>query len=160
MSYILTQPDQEPVYPYTLDDLQRDNPETSFPGDMTNFDPTPWYCYPVQDTTPPVVDYTENLAMGEPVLVDGVWTQTWVVTPATPEEIAEREAAMRQDNKQQASTLLSESDYTDLPNTADKILNLPAILAYREALRIIALNPPITVEQWPTKPKTEWRQDA
>ena len=72
------------------------------------------------------------------------------------EKIAEREAAMRQDNKQQASTLLTESDYTDLPNTANKILNLPAILAYREALRIIALNPPITVEQWPTRPQTEW----
>lgn len=41
-------------------------------------------------------------------------------------------------------------------NTADKILNLPAILAYREALRLIALNPPITVNQWPIKPKTEW----
>lgn len=160
MLYILTQPNQKPVYPYTLTDLKRANPETSFPEDMTNFDTTAWYCYPVEDTTPPVVDYTENLTMGEPVLVDGVWTQTWVVTPASPEEIAEREAAMRQDNKQQASTLLTESDYTDLPNTADKILNLPAILAYREALRVIALNPPITVNQWPVKPKTEWRQDA
>ena len=156
MFYILIQPDQEPVYPYTLTDLRRANPETSFPKDMTNFDTTPWDCYPVEDTPPPAVNYTQNLTMGEPVLIDGVWTQTWVVTPASPEEIAEREAAMRSDNKQQASTLLSESDYTDLPNTANKILNLPAILAYREALRLIALNPPITVDQWPTKPKTEW----
>ena len=156
MFYILNMPGAEPVYPYTLTDMRRANPETSFPKDMTNFDTTPWYCYPVQDTTPPETDYTENLTMGEPVLVDGVWTQTWVVTPATPEEITEREAAMRQDNKQQASTLLTETDYTDLPNTANKILNLIDILAYREAIRVIALNPPITVEQWPTKPKTEW----
>jgi hypothetical protein len=156
MSYILIKPDAASVYPYTLTDLQRDNPETSFPSDMTNFDPTPWYCYPVQDTTPPATDYTQNLTMGEPVLIDGVWTQTWIVTPASPEEIAAREDSMRQGNKQQASALLSESDYTDLPNTANKILNLPAILAYREALRVIALNPPLTVGQWPTKPKTEW----
>jgi hypothetical protein len=67
---------------------------------------------------------------------------------------------MRQSNKQYASTLLTETDYTDLPNTADKILNLPAILAYREALRLIALNPPITVDAWPVKPKTEWRATA
>lgn len=158
MSYILTKPDTASVYPYSLAQLCQDNPQTSFPSDMTNFDPTPWYCYPVQDTTPPVVDYTQNLTMGEPTLIDGVWAQTWVVTQASPEEIAAREAEMRQANKQQASSLLAETDYTDLPNTADKILNLPDLLAYREALRLIALNPPLTVDQWPTKPSTEWTQ--
>jgi hypothetical protein len=158
MFYILTAPDAEPVYPYTLTDLKRDNPETSFPKDMSSFDTAPWYCYPVQDAPPPAVDYTQNLTMGEPILVDGVWTQTWVVTPASPEEIAAREADMRSANKQQASALLSETDYTDLPNTADKILNISDILAYREILRLIALNPPVTVAEWPTKPKTEWLQ--
>jgi hypothetical protein len=145
---------------YSVEELYRDNPDTSFPQVPTNECLAGWDVYPCQATTPPATDYTQNLTMGEPVIIGGEWTQTWIVTPASPDEIAEREAAMRQANKQQASSLLSETDYTDLPNTADKILNLPAILAYREALRLIALNPPITVDAWPVKPKTEWRATA
>lgn len=159
MLYVKTDPDGSAIM-YSPTDLRLTNPETSFPQVLTDECLAEWGVYPCQPTEPPVVDYTQNLTMGEPVLIDGVWTQTWVVTPASPEEIAEREAAMRSANKQQASALLTETDYTDLPNTADKILNLPDILAYREALRLIALNPPVTVDQWPTKPKTEWKQNA
>lgn len=158
MLYVKTDPDGSAIM-FSPTDLRLANPQTSFPQVLTDECLAEWDVYPCQPTEPPATDYTQNLAMGEPVLVDGVWTQTWVVTPASPEEIAECEAEMRSANKQQASTLLTETDYTDLPNTANKILNLPAILAYREALRLIALNPPLTVDQWPVKPKTEWRAD-
>lgn len=143
---------------YSPTDLRIANPETSFPAVLTDECLAEWDVYPCQSTTPPTVDYTQNLTMGEPVSLNGEWTQTWIVTPASPEEIAAREVEMGQANKQQASMLLSETDYTDLPNTANKILNLPAILTYREALRVIALNSPVTVDTWPTKPKTEWVQ--
>ena len=155
MLYVKVNPDGGAVM-YSPTDLRLANPETSFPAVLTDECLAEWDVYPCQPTEPPVVDYTQNLTMGEPALIDGVWTQTWVVTPASPEEIAAREAEMRQANKQQASTLLTETDYTDLPNTADKILNMPSILAYREALRIIAINPPLTVDQWPVKPQTDW----
>jgi len=143
---------------YSLGEFYLANRGVVLPDPLTNEYLAAQGVYPRHSAAQPSVDYTQNLTMGEPVLIDGVWTQTWVVTPASPEEIAEREAEMRSANKQQASTLLTETDYTDLPNTADKILNLPAILAYREALRIIALNPPVTVGQWPTKPQTIWAQ--
>ena len=155
MLYVKVNPDGSAIM-YSPTDLRLANPDTSFPQVLTDECLAGWDVYPCQATTPPATDYTQNLTMGEPVVIDGVWTQTWVVTPASPDEIAEREADMRQANKQQASTLLSETDYTDLPNTASQIANLPAILAYREALRLIALNPPATVDQWPVKPKTEW----
>jgi hypothetical protein len=156
MLYVKVNPDGGAIM-YSPTDLRIANPDTSFPAVLTDECLAEWDVYPCQATTPPPVDYTQNLTMGEPVLIDGVWTQTWIVTPASPDEIAEREADMRQANKAQASTLLTETDYTDLPNTADKIVNLGAILAYREVLRIIAINPPLTVEQWPVKPKTQWR---
>ena len=38
---------------------------------------------------------TQNIAESAPVLVDGVWTQQWVITGASAEEIAERLAAKR-----------------------------------------------------------------
>lgn len=145
---------------YTPTDLRIANPGTSFPQVLTDKCLADWGVYPCQDTAPPAVEYTQNLTMGEPVNVAGKWTQTWIVTPASANEIAAREADMRQSVKQQASALLAETDYTDLPNTANKILNLPAILAYREALRSLALNPPLTVEAWPVKPKTVWDTTA
>ena len=155
MLYVKVNPDGGAVM-YSPTDLRLANPGTSFPQVLTDECLAEWDVYPCQPTEPPAVDYTQNLTMGAPVNIAGVWTQTWVVTPASADEIAAREAEMRQANKQQASALLTETDYTDLPNTADKILNLPSILAYREALRIIAINPPLTVDQWPVKPKTQW----
>lgn len=142
---------------YSLTDLYRDNPDVSFPVPTPDSTLAEFDVYPCAEVPPPSVDYTQNLAMGPPACPAGAWEQTWVVTPATPEEITEREAAMRQANKEQASQLLSESDYTDLPNTANKIDNLPEILAYREALRVIAINPPINVPVWPTRPATVWK---
>ena len=159
MLYVKTSPNNSAIM-YSPTDLRLANPETSFPQVLTDECLAEWSVYPCQPTAPPEIDYTNNLIMGAPVLLEGEWTQTWIVIPASPEEIAEREVGMCSANKQQASTLLAETDYTDLPNTADKILNLPAILAYREALRLIALNPPVTVGQWPTKPSTEWKQNA
>jgi hypothetical protein len=142
---------------YTVTDLRRDNPDVSFPVPTPDSTLAEFNVFPCAETTPPAVDYTQNLTMGAPVCIAGAWEQTWSVTPATPEEIAAREAAMRHANKEQASTLLSESDYTDLPNTANQIDNLPAILLYREKLRIIAINPPMTVDVWPDRPATVWK---
>jgi hypothetical protein len=81
---------------------------------------------------------------------------TWITTPATSEEIAQREQEMRDANKAQASNELSLTDYTDLPHTSSQITNIQDILAYRQALRQIAVNPPITVQDWPVRPATIW----
>ena len=141
---------------YTVTDLRRDNPDVSFPVPTPDSTLAEFNVYPCQEVAPPSVDYTQNLTMGPPLNDNGAWEQTWVVSAASPEEIAQREAAMRQANKEQASQLLSESDYTDLPNTASQIINIDEIIAYRSALRIIAVNPPITVPAWPIRPKTNW----
>lgn len=155
MLYVKVNPDGSAIM-YSPTDLRLANPETSFPQVLTDECLAEWDVYPCHPTEPPVVDYTQNLTMGEPVLIDGVWAQTWVVTPASPEEIADREASMRMANKAAASALLSETDYTDLPNTASRIANLSDMLEYRDGLRSIAINPPLTVSEWPTKPDTIW----
>lgn len=83
MFYILTNPGEEPVYPYTLTDLMRANPGTSFPRDMTNFDASDWHCYPVQNTTPPEAPNMVAVRV-MPSLVDGVWHEQWALEPALP----------------------------------------------------------------------------
>jgi hypothetical protein len=141
---------------YALSSLYTDNPDTSFPVPTPDSTLAEYNVYPCLVVNPPVVDYTENVTLGDPALVGGEWTQTWVTTPATSEEIAQREQGMRDANKAQASNELSQTDYTDLPHTSSQITNIQDILAYRQALRQIAVNPPITVQDWPVRPATIW----
>ena len=73
----------------------------------------------------------------------------------TPEEIQAQ-------NKQQASSSLSATDWTEAPSVSD-VTNTPYLenvsdfIAYRIALRAIAVNPPTTpVTAWPPKPDEVW----
>lgn len=64
-------------------------------------------------------------------------------SPPTPEQ-----------NKAQASYLLSATDYTQLADVL--LLNKNEFDAYREQLRAIATNPPEGSIIWPIKPKAVW----
>jgi hypothetical protein len=141
---------------YSLSSLYSDNPDTSFPVPTPDSTLAEYNVYPCLVVNPPVVDYTENVTLGDPALVGGEWTQTWITTPATSEEIAQRELDMQNANKARASTELYETDYTDLPHTASQITNIQDVLAYRQALRQIALAPPVTVQNWPVRPAIIW----
>ena len=65
-------------------------------------------------------------------------------------------------NKQQAQSLLTETDWTELPSvTATSsnpyLLNKDDFISYRNEVRAIAVNPPSTeITNWPVKPTEEW----
>ena len=141
---------------YALSSLYSDNPDTSFPVPTPDSTLAEYNVYPCLVVNPPVVDYTENVTLGDPAFVSGEWTQTWVTTPASAEETAQRELEMQNANKSRASTELYETDYTDLPHTSSQITNIQDVLAYRQALRQIALAPPVTVQSWPVLPAIIW----
>jgi hypothetical protein len=78
---------------------------------------------------------------------------TWLVTPATPEQITERTEAKAADVRQQRNELLTDCDWTQLP---DAPLDADAKLAwqlYREALREVPEQAGFPWDvQWPTEP--------
>lgn len=89
------------------------------------------------------------------------WVYTVDVAPLTPEEIAQREEAAKQRNKAQAESLLQESDWTESPSARNTektphLVNGDEFDDYRVALRGIAVNPPVTVTEWPVKPDEVW----
>jgi len=94
MFYILTRPDEAAVYPYTLTDLRRENPQVSFPRDMTGLDLSQWHCYPVQDTPAPEAP-GKVAERGFPELVDGVWQERWQLVDAPPPSVPDA-VTMRQ----------------------------------------------------------------
>lgn len=139
------------AFPYGPADLRRDNPDTSFPADMNNAVLASWGVFPVEprEIPQPFDPVDQNAVTVDPVLENGVWVQQWLVTPATPEEIAQRTDELANSVRAQRDALLSETDWMALTDTT----LTPAWAQYRQELRDVTKQPgfPKSVV-WPTKP--------
>jgi len=150
--FVKTTNDQIDQYPYTVGNLRRDNPNTSFPKRVSDEMLADWGVYPVAKADMPNVDHTQNLTEGQPALVDGQWQQTWVITDATPEEVSQRAEQQANDIRNTRNQLLSDSDWTQI---ADAPVNATAWATYRQALRDItdhANFPYLGDDDWPVEP--------
>lgn len=137
-------------YPYSVDQLRRDNPQTSFPANPPLSLLAEWGVFPVSAVTPPIVDHTKTVAEGQPQLIEGAWTQVWTVSDVTPESLTLRIAEESTVIRQQRNNLLANSDWTQLP---DAPVDKSAWAVYRQSLRDLTsqLGFPWTVT-WPTPP--------
>jgi len=95
MTLIHTPTDSAPVWPYSLADLRRDNPNVSFSVSPSADDLAPFNVYEVQPDAPAADPRTERVGESYPELVDGIWQQRWTVRDASPEEIAAYDEANR-----------------------------------------------------------------
>jgi hypothetical protein len=138
---------------YSIGQLRRDNPNTSFPKNPTHELLADWNVYPLTLTDRPQVDHTQNVAEGTPALVDGVWIQVWDITDATAEEIQQRTEDQARSIRLKRDSLLSETDWIVITHT-EKGMNIPLEWeVYRQALRDITGQEgfPFSVD-WPIKP--------
>lgn len=172
-NYVEVTPDNQIVtYPYTFADLQQENPYSNF-GE--NQDVGYWFpktdaalekgyqLLPVFESPQPEYDpLTQYLTSGSPVYIEGQWYTSWVVNDNTPEQQQEFDNSRKQANKQQATYMLSQTDWTAIASVADPLQSNPylanqeAFLQYRNQVRAIAVNPPVVVESWPVEPDEVW----
>lgn len=156
MFYVLTDGDGNVLrYPYTLTDLKRDNPGTSFTKTVGNQAAADFNCFPVIPTDPPPYDYRVNLertAVSTAVEQSEHWIERWISTPATPEEIQERTDVEANAVRQERDRLLEECDWTQLPDTP---VDPAAWTTYRQELRNVPQQAgfPWNVT-WPVPPLT------
>ena len=134
---------------YSITDLRRDNPQVSFPAEMNDSLLAEYSVYPLTATPYPEVDYTKNVANGDPVLVDGNWTQVWIVSDATPEEIEQRLDDQWANIREERNRKLSDCDWTQLP---DAPVDAAAWSVYRQELRDITEQPDPFNITWPQEP--------
>lgn len=149
MLYLKVENNEIVKYPYSIRELKMDNPNVSFPVTLSTELLNSFGVYIVTEVTP-TEDYTKVVSEINPTLVDGVWTQTWLIENATEEEIQEKIQQKWEEVRTTRNTLLTESDWTQV---SDSPLNSSQEWKdYRQSLRDITnqLNPfEIT---WPTKP--------
>lgn len=138
-------------YPYTVGDLRRDNPNTSFPKKIPEATMAGYGMYPVSYEAAPDYDpMTQRIEHSNlPVLKDGRWVLTKTVVALTEEQIADRTAAKAKEVRERRAALIAETDWMALSDTTLS----PEWASYRQALRDITGQAGFPYEVvWPDKP--------
>ena len=139
----LTASGQPSQYPYTLGNLRRENSQTSFPKHITNELLAEYNVYPVQTSAAPDFDGKTHNVKQSVDLVDGVWTQVWLVVQIDEQAASNNVRAYR--NK-----LISDTDWMALTDNT----MAPEWASYRQTLRDLTGQSgfPFAVV-WPTEPQ-------
>ena len=164
MTYALIQNGQVAAYPYSLTTFRETNPNVSLPETPTDAQLNAQGIYTVYPTNQPTYNpILQNCNEVTPTLQSNQWTQTWAVTPATPQEIEYRETNARSENAAYGTALLQATDWTAIASIADPLecnpylANRQEFLMYRNQVRQIVLNPPVATPVWPTLPAEDWQ---
>ena len=103
-----------------------------------------------QIVTPPYHDAaTQHLEEGPALLVDGVWTQNYIVSELDANESAEKVGAQWIVIRAERNKLLADCDWTQLP---DASADAPTWATYRQALRDITAQANPFAIVWPQGP--------
>lgn len=85
------------AYPYGMAELRQDNPNTSFPDEISPQLLESFGIVVVVPHDPPVIDYrTHDCTRTLPAFQDGMWHETWLVTAAATEVVEARKLEIRQ----------------------------------------------------------------
>ena len=127
---------------YTIGQLRRDNPQTSFPREIPADLLAEFGVYMVKQTPAPKIDSKTHRHVQTVELVDGEWTQVWQSLPL-PLDKAKVNLRAHRDGLLKDTDWMALSDNTMTPEWA----------SYRQALRDITTQEgfPYSVI-WPNKP--------
>jgi hypothetical protein len=142
------------TYPYSVGQLRRDNPQTSFPKRIPDEMLAAWGVYPVTFTEAPSIDErTQKIQQdAAPSSVNGAWLVGWTTASKTAEEVKEYDDNAAAQVRAERNALLAESDWTQI---ADAPVDAAVWATYRQALRDITSHanfPHLDEADWPVKP--------
>ena len=123
-------------YPYSLGQLRKDNPHTSFPRQPSLDGLAEFNMYPVTEVTPTLADGEKLVKTWTPTLVSGEWILPHQAVAKTVEDLATESEVAWANLRDQRNTLLAETDWTastDVTMTAE-------MTEYRKLLRDLPSN--------------------
>jgi len=136
-------------YPYSMGLLRKDNPNTSFPKQVSAADMASFNVYPVTEVTPTVSDTQKLVKVWTPTLVGGEWVLAHEAVDLTSDDIAEATAVLAANAREQRDKLLSATDFYALSD----VVMTSEMTTYRSDLRAVPAQSdfPTTIT-WPTAP--------
>lgn len=138
-------------FPYTIGELRRENPNTSFPKSIPDGVLADFNVFKITEADMPSFDSATHQAerAALPVLTNGAWVWGWDVTALTAEQIADRDAAKAASIRLERDSLLADTDWMALSD----VTMSAEMTTYRQALRDITAQEgfPHSVN-WPVKP--------
>lgn len=102
--YIKFKNNQIEQYPYSISELKRDNPQVSFPAEISDELLVEYGVYKVKQVDSPTFTYKQNVVEGTPINNNGEWEQNWLLIEKSAEEITNLEESFRRE------AYLNESD--------------------------------------------------
>lgn len=132
---------------YTLGQLSRDNPKTSFPRNIPDNVLEEFGVYKVLEVAAPEINYSTHTNTQDIQLVDNVWTQVWQTVELPLEQATTNIRSQRDYFLQESDWVVSKAYEIGEPVPANWS-------TYRQALRDITAQEgfPYNVS-WPTKPE-------
>lgn len=141
------------IYPYSIQDLRIENSNVSFPKNLTDEVLEPFDVYKVQSNPSQYEnDPTKDVEEKEPILSGSVYIQDWVVTDADQTTIDKREEIKWDEIREERDKLLTESDWTQLPDSPLSSSKKTEWQTYRQELRDITTQPNPFQITWPDIP--------
>jgi hypothetical protein len=137
-------------YPYSIGELRKDNPNTSFPKEPSESLLASYGVLRVTPTDRPQVSHTKNVKEITPVNLQGKWTQKWEVTNASADEISVRTEEKSAEVRAERDYRLASCDWTQGKDISDEVS--ATWTTYRQALRDIPSQPGFPFDiNWPEK---------
>jgi hypothetical protein len=78
-------------YPYSINKMRKDNPNVSFPVELSEALLAEYNVYPVTAVVQPAPTLTQDAVEQTPQQINGVWTQVWAMVDVSVEEAARRQ---------------------------------------------------------------------
>lgn len=78
-------------YPYSFTDLRKDNPNVSFPEDLTGTDLSEYNVAYIEPSDPPPYNVETHKLSSDVILENDIWVQKWTLVELTPEEVERRQ---------------------------------------------------------------------
>ena len=141
------------VFPYSVARLKRDNPQVSYPKNMSDSEWESFGMYKVSHGDLPTYNVrTEKVVRSEtPTNIAGVWTLTYTSTAKTSEEIQNYDEQVAKNNRGERDTLLANTDWTQMNDSPLSNEAKTEWATYRQELRGIT-----DLDAWPNLEDDDW----
>jgi len=152
MWYVQAQNDTFIRHIFDVEPTQWDADNYCYARRLTDEQVTHFGVYKKQIVTPPYHEpATQSLEEGPAVLVNGVWTQNYIVSDLSADASAAKVGAQWNVVRAERNKLLADCDWTQLP---DAPVDAAAWATYRQALRDITTQANPFAIVWPESPSS------